>query len=157
MANANDKLIMNMLKCDGTMGNCMGCIFEGHPECRNAMAHHAGALIQLQDVVIVNQTKELVSKQALIAKRNGELQSACKQYVDACGLLGRIATKLDELRHCATCQHEKEPIEDGFTAPAACRACKLGESRWELAEDIIKPPVEDDADDCEAGDEDYEE
>lgn len=142
-------LIDSMLKCDGTRKNCEKCVFKEHPDCRNAMAHHAGALIQMQDVVIENSG---AIQRRLIIERNGlkmRAQNAEKQLGQCKEEFRRVLEKLLDIRHCETC----EASADGFSETEReerCKACKE-QSLWALDEKIVNPPV-DPCDECEADD-----
>lgn len=100
---ANEKLIQSMLKCDGTRKNCARCVFKEHPDCRNAMAHHAGALIQLQDVVVENlgviQRKALMERDMHLSglkTTDGQLSELKDSY-------GQLIQHLRDRKDCGSC------------------------------------------------------
>ena len=157
---ANQKLIDSMLKCDGTNGNCKGCVFAEHPECRNAMAHHAGALIQMQDVVIENSG---AIQRKLMMERNHlkrELESANDCAEKALKEYNLLAGHLKDKRDCSTCDAGAGGHTEEEKAKR-CEMCRAGESLWDLDTLIISPPEEEnpceecEEDDCE-GCEHYE-
>lgn len=144
-------LIDSMLNCDGTRKNCEKCVFKEHPNCRNAMAHHAGALIQMQDVVIENsgalQRKVLIERESL----KNRAENAEKQLKKCMDEFKAVLDKLREIRHCETC----EASADGFSETEREERCKVCKelSLWTLDEKIVNPPV----DPCDACDpDDYE-
>lgn len=149
---ANQKLIDSMLKCDGTNGNCRGCVFAEHPECRNAMAHHAGALIQMQDVVIENsgaiQRKLMTERMQLkaeLANANRALEKTMEEYKL---LTGHLRDKRD----CSTC-NAGAGVHTEEEKAKRCEMCRAGESLWELDTLIISPPEEENpCDECEEDD-----
>ena len=130
---ANEKLIHDMMHCNGMKKNCDECSFREHPDCRNAMARHAGALIQLQDVVIENQGRtahHLMSKRESaesMARLNGKVLGEMGEILDG------LADDLAKARHCPTCEHcAPEDVEE---QPEICVGClkETEESCWELA------------------------
>lgn len=129
----NEKLIHDMMNCDGRKVNCDRCNFREHPDCRNAMASHAGALIQMQDVVIANQAATV---SALTRKRDN-MESMARLNSKVLGEMGEILDKLAEDlakgRHCPTCQHCAP--EDVDETPEICAKCmeEGAESLWELS------------------------
>lgn len=147
----NENLIMSMMICDGTRKNCERCVFKEHPECRNALAHHAGALIQLQDVVIENTGR--IQRKLLIDRER--LNNRCEQDEDALRELEEahklLIRRLRDLKHCDTCDvrslecPEKEREE-------RCKACKAGSSQWALDLTIVTPEPENPCEECENDD-----
>lgn len=146
----NEKLIHDMMNCDGRKVNCDNCNFREHPDCRNAMASHAGALIQMQDVVIANQAATV---SALTRKRD-EMEQMAKINGH---VLGQIGEKLDKLaedlkkqRHCPTCYHCASEDED--EQPEVCTMClkEDAESQWALAHRYWPGDDEHDEDEEEA-------
>lgn len=129
----NEKLIHDMMNCDGRKVNCDNCNFREHPDCRNAMASHAGALIQMQDVVIANQAATV---NALTRKRD-DMESMARLNGKVLGEMGEILDKLAEdlakARHCPTCEHCAP--EDVDETPEICAKCMTegAESLWDLA------------------------
>lgn len=151
MSNVN--LINSMLKCDGTRMNCKGCTFAEHPECRNAMAHHAGALIQLQDVVIENSGRILnkVANEREGWKRAYEASEKAKK--EAMEMLSNIHRGLSELKHCESCQVKNG---EGFTEEekkAHCEACRNGGAGYIFDLAFGLPPEEETDEDYEVDDE----
>ena len=139
----NEKLIHDMMNCDGRKVNCDNCNFREHPDCRNAMASHAGALIQMQDVVIANQAATV---SALTRKRD-DMESMARLNGKVLGEMGEILDKLAEDlangRHCPTCEHCAP--EDVDETPEVCAKCMTegAESLWDLAKRYL-PEQEDD-------------
>lgn len=129
----NEMLITMMGKCDGTRKHCKGCMYEDHPECRNAMSKHAAAALKLDEVMLDNRNA-LVN--ALTAERD-YLRKAAEAQETAIGMYqqmtGRIAEELHTLKHCETCLHKGEPVSEGHCLPDACVECSTGESQWLLA------------------------
>lgn len=125
---ANEQLINSMLKCDGTKGNCVECIFRDNPECRNAMAHHGGALIQLQDVVIHNQavtaSKVGSDKRMLQIK----LETSERERAEMIKRMRALLDYIYEQCGCKACEHY-----DGD----ACKHCK-DKDEWELSDEIYE-------------------
>lgn len=142
----NQVLINSMMKCDGTRKNCERCVFKEHPDCRNAMAHHAGALIQLQDVVVENSG---AIQRKLLFERCGlkmRAENAEKNQAQCMKEYGLLLDKLRSIRHCATC----EASADGYSLTereVRCEACQE-KSMWQLDEKIVNPPV-DPCEECE--------
>ena len=149
----NEKLIHDMMNCDGRKVNCADCNFREHPDCRNAMASHAGALIQMQDVVIANQAATV---SALTRKRD-DMESMALLNGRVLGEMGEILDKLAEDlakgRHCPTCEHCAP--EDVDEAPEICAKCMTegAESLWDLAKRYM-PEKPDNGEDDAAEDED---
>lgn len=146
---ANEKLIKSMMNCNGTNAACAGCAFKEMPECRNAMAHHAGALIQLQDVVIANSAAQAgYLKEQIKAEHNGyeqavEVVKKQKEVID------HIKNGLREAKHCESCLfvNEIEDPECEKIREEHCRACNESVvSGWELNPDYGKEPPEDEED-----------
>lgn len=129
----NEKMIHDMMHCNGQKMNCDTCSFREHPECRNAMARHAAALIQLQDVVIDNQGR---TAQSLMGKRDSA-ENLAKLNGKVLGELGEIldglGADLAKQRHCPTCEHCAPEEED--EQPEICQICMTpgDDSCWELA------------------------
>lgn len=127
----NGDLIRMMSKCDGTNKNCKGCMFREHPECRNAMARHAAAVLNLSDVMFENS--RMISS-AAIAKREEAMETmeaqavALEMYEEMCG---KIALELSEAKHCPTCLHNPP---DDLEMSEICKKCQAGDSEWLLAE-----------------------
>lgn len=149
----NEKLIHDMMNCDGRKVNCADCNFREHPDCRNAMASHAGALIQMQDVVIANQAATV---SALTRKRD-DMESMARLNGKVLGEMGEILDKLAEDlangRHCPTCEHcAPEGVDE---TPEICAKCmeEGAESLWELAKRYM-PKKPDNGEDDAAEDED---
>lgn len=134
----NEKLIKDMLKCDGTRLNCAGCTFEDNPECRNAMAHHAGALIQLQDVVIENQAKTIAGKKKELREQKDELRKVCEKLTGLDRIASAVLNDLKERRDCQSCgwQGAENNTE-------TCEKCRT-KSEWMIAERFLKKGEEDD-------------
>lgn len=153
---ANEKLIQSMLKCDGTRKNCERCVFREHPDCRNAMAHHAGALIQLQDVVVENsgaiQRKVLEERHAAQVALSRETEA--REEIREAYL--KLLIHLRERKDCGSCAVKAGtadlPEED---CESICKECQGGEtSLWAFNEEIVKvSPCEkcerEDCEDCE--------
>jgi hypothetical protein len=149
----NEKLIHDMMNCDGRKVNCDNCNFRENPDCRNAMASHAGALIQMQDVVIANQAATV---SALTRKRD-DMESMARLNGKVLGEMGEILDKLAEdlakERHCPTCEHcAPEGVDE---TPEICAKCmeEGAESLWELAKRYM-PKKPDNGEDDAAEDED---
>ena len=148
----NEKLIHDMMNCDGRKVNCADCNFREHPDCRNAMASHAGALIQMQDVVIANQAATV---SALTRKRDN-MESMALLNGRVLGEMGEILDKLAEdlakERHCPTCEHCAP--EDVDETPEICAECmeEGAVSLWELAKRYM-PEKPDNGEDDAAEDE----
>lgn len=129
----NEKLIHDMMNCDGRKVNCGNCNFREHPDCRNAMASHAGALIQMQDVVIANQAATV----SALARKRDDMESMARLNGKVLGEMGEILDKLAEDlangRHCPTCEHCAP--EDVDETPEICAKCMTegAESLWELS------------------------
>lgn len=146
---SNEKLVKSMMNCDGSNKNCEGCAFRDIPECRNAMAHHAGALIQLQDVVISNSA-------SLAGGLQMQLRAEKQAYAEAVNVvkkqrerIGEILNGLTALKHCESCAYSKEQGDAVMEEQreALCKACHEGISQWELSAEFGKPEPEDDNDD----------
>ncbi len=140
---ANEKLIQDMLKCDGTNKNCKGCAFQDNPECRNAMAHHAGALIQLQDVVIINQAKTIAGLKGDIGHKSADLEELTKLAQQACYQANELARVLHDRKDCKTCANDRA----GFGTTEVCDKCRGVESQWELSIYLKHPSLRKNADD----------
>ena len=152
---SNDKLIKSMLACDGSNKHCEGCTFRDIPDCRNAMAHHAGALIQLQDVVIANSGALAWGLREQIEEAQEKYQEAAEVISDLTELVRRVMRGLRETRHCESCEGSKpsEKPEEEAIREKLCEACRAGErSHWcldtafgqepEAPEDDVLQPVE---------------
>lgn len=146
---SNEKLVKSMMNCDGSNKNCEGCAFRDIPECRNAMAHHAGALIQLQDVVISNSA-------SLAGGLQMQLRAEKQAYAEAVNVvkkqrerIGEFLNGLTALKHCESCAYSKEQEDAAMEEQreALCKACHEGVSQWELSAEFGKPEPEDDDDD----------
>lgn len=130
---AYEKMVKDMMHCDGRKVNCDTCGFREHPDCRNAMSKHAGALIQLQDVVIANQA----SMVAAVVEKRDRMQGMAMLNGRVLGEMGEILDKLaadlSKERYCPTCEHCAP--EDVDEQPEVCRICMTPDedSRWELA------------------------
>lgn len=149
----NEKMINDMMMCDGRKVNCDKCGFREHPDCRNAMARHAGALIQLQDVVIANQAATV----AAVVEKRDRMQSMAMLNGQVLGEMGEILDKLaadlKAERHCPTCEYcAPEDVEE---QPEVCRICMTPDvdSLWELAKRYkpAKEETEDDEDEATDG------
>ena len=140
---ANEKLIQDMMKCDGTNKNCKGCVFQDNPECRNAMAHHAGALIQLQDVVIINQAKTIAGLKGSIGHKDADHEELTKLAQQACYQANELARVLHDRKDCKTCAHNLA----GVGTPEVCDKCRGVESQWELSIYLQHPSLREDTDD----------
>lgn len=132
-------LILSMMECDGRAINCEGCAFREHPDCRDAMARHGAAMINLQDVVNRNTA-------AMLAKVKNDRENAIatahdinKRCTDISEVLGRILDGLRESRHCDSCGTLKDGA-DHQASEARCKACREGESLWYLDEGFGAPP-----------------
>lgn len=129
----NEKMIHDMMHCDGQKKNCDSCSFREHPACRNALARHAAAMIQLQDVVIENQgatvaaLREKRDQMESMASLNGKVLKKLGEILDGLG------ADLAAQRHCPTCEHCATEEED--EQPEICRICMTqgDDSAWELA------------------------
>lgn len=134
----NEKLIKSMLKCDGTMGNCKGCIFDGSPVCRNDMTHHGGALIQLQEVVVENQQHMMQAMKLEIAGMREKMKRMGEELEVVDGALGRLGAELKAARHCDSCLYKGMD-----EARDVCEGCKAHEeSHWVLAKRFVEPDPE---------------
>ena len=142
----NEKMVKSLLNCDGSNKNCEGCAFRDIPDCRNAMAHHAGALIQLQDVVIENAG-------ALAGNLQMQLRAEKQAYAEAVDVvkkqrerIGEILCGLTDLKHCESCAYSKEQDDPEMEKrrEELCKACHEGYSQWELSAEFGKPEPEDD-------------
>lgn len=132
---SNKILYESMLKCDGTQKNCKGCAFKGIPDCRNAMAHHAGALIQLQDVVIENAGQQSAAQMNTIRKLETEKQQIIKDWDAMNGAMVNMLVGLKEERHCASCKNSTEENHEEI-----CKQCREAESMYTLDLDYGKEP-----------------
>lgn len=138
---SNEKLIKSMLACDGTAKNCEGCTFRDIPDCRNAMVHHGGALIQLQDVVIANSATLAGGLHMRLAASEQQYQEAVEVVGKQRVMLHNLINGLKENRHCESCAGSKpyEKPEDEETRVKICDACMHGEeSHWCLEPDFGK-------------------
>lgn len=126
---ANEMLAKQMMKCDGTNKNCVGCMFRDHPGCRNAMAHHGGAVIQLQDVVIENLAQTINGLKAKLGKKTADHQTVTQIAERACYQANALEEYLKNVKDCKTCEHECA----GLGTPEICDKCRGVESQWELA------------------------
>lgn len=120
---ANDTLIQSMLKCDGTNKNCKGCVFAENPECRNAMAHHGGALIQLQDVVVQNLSVQMAAVREKLAS-----------YVVRCDAKDKLIERQDEIINAMTLwiqKHHACEVCDHRCDKEYCGKCR-DQSEWEM-------------------------
>lgn len=129
---ANEKLIQNMMKCDGRKLNCDECIFKNHPACRNAMARHAGAMINLQEVVLENQAAVVHNLEAGKKEMENFARTQGKVMKELGEILDGVAADLCQQRHCPTCEHWTPEDEDMSEVCAQCSA-EGSESQWELA------------------------
>jgi hypothetical protein len=151
----NEKMIKDMMMCDGRNVNCQKCSFREHPDCRNAMARHAGALIQLQDVVIANQAATVT---ALVDKRD-RMESMALLNGRVLGEMGEIldnlAADLRAERHCPSC--ENCAPENVDVQPEICVKCMAegAESQWDLAKRYL-PKKPENGDGSSEEDEDSE-
>ena len=132
-------LIESMLQCDGTRGNCEGCTFREHPDCRNAMAHHGGALIQLQEVMTRNHSAML----GKVMHERDLLEQALRQANEH---MERQDERLEKLhcglwasKHCDSCDALAAGANPELTE-ARCNLCREGQSQWELDKDFGAPP-----------------
>lgn len=132
---SNALLYQSMLKCDGTQKNCHGCAFKGIPDCRNAMAHHAGALIQLQEVVIDNAGQQSGAQMNTIRKLEAENKACFKEYEKLNEAMVNLLTGLKEERHCASCKNREEENHEEI-----CKQCKEAASMYTLDLDYGKAP-----------------
>ena len=150
---SNEKLYGSMLKCDGTTKNCEGCLFRKVPDCRNAMAHHAGAMIQLQEVVLDNVGAQSAAQEAEIRELQRKNRQLDRVNQDLCDGLRNIRNGLKELRHCASCEYnipQKDEMEES-ARKMVCAGCHEEHSNWEPWVDFGKPPA-DPCEDCEGDD-----
>jgi len=123
---ANEKLIKSMMACNGTNAVCAGCAFRDMPECRNAMAHHAGALIQLQDVVIANSSAQAGYLKEQIKAEHKGYEQAVEVVKKQREVLLQIENGLREARHCESCLFVNA-LEDPEVEKAReehCKACQ---------------------------------
>ena len=132
---SNAMLYQSMLKCDGTQKNCQGCVFKGIPDCRNAMAHHAGALIQLQDVVIENAGQQSGAQMATIRKLNEENLACMKENNQLNDVVVNLLTGLKEERHCASCKNRTDENHE-----ETCKQCREAASMYTLDLNYGKAP-----------------
>ena len=127
------EIIKMLEKCDGTRKNCEGCLYEEHPLCRNAMAQHAAAQLQLDEIQLGNTAQML----AAVTNERDYLRKALETQETALGMYeqmtGRIAQNLYALKHCETCLHYQEDAE---VKPEVCVSCKAGASEWLLAKHL---------------------
>lgn len=129
----NEKMIHDMMHCNGQKKNCDGCSFREHPACRDAMARHAAAMIQLQDVVIESQgatvaaLREKRDRMENMENLNGKVLKELGEILDGLG------ADLAAQRHCPTCEHCAPEDED--EQPEICLICMTpgDDSAWELA------------------------
>lgn len=138
---SNQKLYGSMLKCDGTTKNCEGCVFRKVPDCRNAMAHHAGALIQLQEVALDNVGAQSAAQEAEIRKLHQLTKDLSEGLQEVNQRLTHVVNGLEEERHCASCKHviPCEGEMEEATREMICEGCKKEHSNWTLREDFGKP------------------
>lgn len=131
----NERLIKSMLSCDGSNKNCEECTFKDMPECRNAMAHHAGALIQLQDVVIANAAAQAGGLHMQLAASKQEYQEALEVVQKQRKRVGEILHGLHELRHCESCAYSTPQTDEEAEKirEALCKQCVEACSEWELS------------------------
>lgn len=144
MANTTKQktLIESMLNCDGTRGNCEGCIFREHPDCRNAMARHGGALIQMQEVMTKNHSAMLGKVMHERDLLNETLQKA-NEHIEKLGdHIERLHGGLMAARHCDSCSAHAEGANPELSE-ARCKLCKEKESQWGLNEEFGAPPKAD--------------
>lgn len=132
-------LIESMLQCDGTRGNCEGCTFREHPDCRNAMAHHGGALIQMQEVMTRNHSAML----GKVMHERDLLEQALRQANERIERLGERLEKLHcglwASKHCDSCD-ALSPGANPELTEARCKLCREGQSQWELDKDFGAQP-----------------
>lgn len=150
---ANEMLAKQMMKCDGTNKNCEGCMFRDHPGCRNAMAHHGGALIQLQDMVIENLAQTINGLKGSLAKKTADHQTVTQIAERACYQANALEDHLRARKDCKTCNYDCM----GQGTPEVCDKCRGAESQWELCykfklEHRMDPP-EDEEDEADEDDE----
>lgn len=139
MAENVKTMIESMLKCDGTRGNCEGCTFREHPDCRNAMASHAGALIQLQEIMTRNHAAmmgKVMHERDLLEKA---LRQANEHIEMMCDNSERIHNGLRGLRHCDSCDALCAGANPEISE-ARCKLCREAESQWMLDRSFGAPP-----------------
>lgn len=132
---SNAMLYQSMLKCDGTQKNCQGCAFKGIPDCRNAMAHHAGALIQLQEVVIDNAGQQSAAQMNTIRKLEAEKKQVVEAWGELNGAMVNLLEGLKEERHCASCKNRTDENHKEI-----CKQCREAASMYTLDLDYGKKP-----------------
>lgn len=138
----NEKLYQSMLNCDGTQKNCKECVFRSIPDCRNAMAHHAGALIQLQDVVIDNAGAAGMAKDRKISDLEREKKQIMQNWEQLNEAMVNLIFGLTEERHCASCGYSKERdnAEEEAYRQDVCKKCREEKSQYTLNLDYGKKP-----------------
>lgn len=127
---SNERLAKQMMKCDGTNKNCEGCMFVDHPGCRNAMAHHGGAVIQLQDVVIQDLGETIGAIKRKLQEKTAECETIRQLAVQACYQANALADSLAARKDCVTCKNDHA----GAGTPEICHRCREGENMWILAD-----------------------
>lgn len=141
MMSNNKNLYESMLHCDGTTKNCRGCAFRGIPDCRNAMAHHAGAMIQLQEVVIENAGAQAGAQIRTISMLENEAKQQEAAFVKLNDLLSNVLLGLKDDRYCPACLGNipSEDADEEARRQLQCKQCKAEESKWELNVQYGKP------------------